>query len=139
MKTFRFLALIFSLFLLVIVLAANTGVADSLFSRFYAVPYADKTGHFLLYGILALLISLGFRPLRARLLGLPILRSSLLLSAVAFIEEFSQRFFPSRSPDALDLIAGLLGIFLFGELGAWIWRLFPGLADPVPGPFNRHD
>lgn len=133
MKFFRFLVVLFSLFLLVIILAADAGAGDRYFALLNAIPYADKTGHFILYGILAFLVNLGFDPTRDRILGIPVLRSNLILSGVALLEEFSQRYFPNRSVDIYDLIAGLAGIFLFGELGALTLKIARWLLSPSPG------
>ena len=76
------------------------------------IPHADKVAHFIIYGILALLLYRAlhgerkFRPLAAVLL------SVLLASAYGALDEFHQYFVPSRSMDILDWMADTLGALI---------------------------
>jgi polysaccharide biosynthesis protein VpsQ len=114
----RGLALLFGLFLILVVILADQGQVKAVFGFLYNFPYGDKVGHFGLYGILAFLLSLSFLPVRVRVLALKPLRSSLILAGIVTLEEISQAFFPTRRADPLDLAASLAGIFLLSELGA---------------------
>jgi hypothetical protein len=115
-------AVLFALFLLMVAMLANLGLAGSIFGPIYAFPNGDKIAHFILYGILGLLFSLGFSPGRARLFGLRPLRITLVLVIIATLEEISQNAFDNRSFDLLDLSTTLAGIILFSELGDWFKR-----------------
>ena len=52
----KWLTILFLLFIILIIILADTGNLG-MFTRLYRVPFADKAGHFILYGILALLVS----------------------------------------------------------------------------------
>lgn len=123
MKIFRPLAILFALLLVLLVLIADQGLAGILFGRLYDFPNGDKVAHFSLYGLLALLVSLGFPARRLPAQYGPLI-SCLVLAVPVTIEEFSQAFFPGRSASLLDLAASLSGIVLLGELGAWLRRLW---------------
>ena len=116
MSLYRRLAVLFALLLLLIVAAANLGLGPALFGFIYAIPYADTAGHFILMGLLSLLISLGFGADRVQFLRL--LKTSLFLGALVTLEEITQLFLVNRTFSLVDLTADYAGIFLFGELGA---------------------
>jgi len=106
-------AILFALFiLLVIVLADMDGLG---FLRFInRIPFGDKIGHFVLYGILTLLVDLALfcsLPLLNR--RLLTLRVALILALLIGLEEFSQQYFPNRSFDLVDLAFSYLGVIFF--------------------------
>jgi hypothetical protein len=108
-------ALLFLGFILLIILAADTGVLAARLGFLYDVPGGDKAGHFILYGILAFLLARAFpHSYRLGRLSMPVVILALL--AFAIIEEYSQQFFATRSYDLIDLIFSLLGILC----GAWL-------------------
>ena len=123
MKTFRWLTAFFVVLLLLIILAADLGLAPAFFNLINSFSFGDKLGHFVLLGLLALLVNLGFPTRRAALLGAPLLTSSLIIAGVITLEEFSQLFLAYRSFSLLDLAANYAGIFLFGELGAAMQKM----------------
>ncbi len=107
------LAYLFGLFIAGIIVLADLGMLGVL--KFVnRIPFGDRIGHFVLYGILTLLIDLallrtphGLNP------NLLVLRVALILALVIGLEEFSQRFFPNRSFDLLDLAFSYLGVIFF--------------------------
>jgi polysaccharide biosynthesis protein VpsQ len=112
----KWLTLLFGLFILLIIVLADTGNLG-IFAVVYRIPYADKVGHFVLYGILMLLVNLTlFRstPTRSRILVAVI--SGLTLAVLIGLEEFSQRNFSSRTFDLVDLSASYLGVIFFSWL-----------------------
>ena len=120
----RRLALAFALILVLIVLIADLGLGGEAFAFIWSLPYADKIGHFTLFGVLSLLVSLGFPTRRVRLLWLfPILKSSLFLMVFIIIEEATQIPLANRNFSLLDLTADFAGVYLFGELGAFLRSL----------------
>jgi VanZ family protein len=111
----KWLTILFTLFILLIIVLADMGKLSTLFiTRF---PYADKAGHFLLYGILALLINLTlFRSLPLRSRTWLALMSGLILALLIGLEEFSQQYFANRTFSLSDLSASYLGVILFSWL-----------------------
>lgn len=85
-------------------------------------PHADKLAHFIIYGILALLLYRAFRmernfgPLAA------VFMSVLIASAYGALDEFHQCFVPSRSTDILDWMADTLGALIASTCLAFIRR-----------------
>lgn len=109
----KWLAILFSLFIIEIILLADLGMLGIL-GVVNRIPYGDKIGHFLLYGILTLLIDLALfrsRPdLRRSLISL---RVALILTLLIGLEEYSQQFFANRSFDLVDLFFSYLGVAFF--------------------------
>ena len=110
------LTILFTLFILLIIVLADTGNLGWL-TFVYRIPYADKWGHFILYGILALLINLTlFRALpQQKRIGLAVI-SGLILFTLIGIEELSQRSFSNRTFDLVDLTASYAGVIFFSWL-----------------------
>ncbi len=114
------LAILYGLFIITIIILADLGDLGSL-HFIYDVPYGDKLGHFILYGILALLVDLGlFQSFPNLDRGRVALISGLCLALLIGLEELSQIFFEKRNSDLLDLTAGYLGVTFFSWLALWI-------------------
>ena len=112
----KWLTILFALFIILIIVLADTGNLGIL-GIVYRIPYADKLGHFILYGILTLLINLTlFRSVPDQSRRRIAVVSGLILGILIGLEEFSQRNFPSRTFSLGDLMASYLGIFFF----AWM-------------------
>jgi len=106
----------FLLFIILVIILADTGHLGIL-SYVNRIPYADKAGHFLLYGILALLVNLTlFRSLSARNRKWVAVTSGLVLALLIGLEEFSQRNFATRTFSLGDLGASYLGLLFFSWL-----------------------
>jgi len=93
------------------------------FHWFYGIHYVDKVGHFLLFGIMALLINLS--AFEARPHGNELWTAvlcSLGLAALISLEELSQIWLPLRDPSITSLASSLLGVAVFTWLAIWIWR-----------------
>lgn len=81
------------------------------------LPFGDKAGHFLLYGILALLINLTIaRSSNASSRKWIAVSSTLIFALLIGIEEFSQQYFFSRTFSLSDLSASYLGVLFFSWL-----------------------
>jgi len=114
---------LFSLFILAIVLAANTGNFPYPLQPLYDFPGGDKAGHFILFGILSFSLNksaLTLFPKRSpvRL----VLSISLPLSILIGLEEWSQSLFPSRTTSLADLLASYAGVLVFALLAIWLNR-----------------
>jgi polysaccharide biosynthesis protein VpsQ len=78
------------------------------------VKFGDKVGHFTLYGILTLLLDQALfraRPDQSRL-RLAVI-CGLILALFIGLEELSQKDFPSRTFDLVDLTFSHLGVAFF--------------------------
>ncbi|MBN1454194.1 MAG: VanZ family protein [Anaerolineales bacterium] len=116
-------ALVFALFIIAIIVAANTDSLPFALKRLYRFPGGDKVGHFILFGILSFLLN------KSALILLPrrdsarvTLTMSLLLAILIGLEEWSQSLFPSRTMSLIDLIASYAGVFVFALLAYWTKR-----------------
>jgi VanZ family protein len=117
----KWLTILFALFILLIILLADTGNLGIVY-RIPRMPYADKAGHFLLFGILALLVDLtlfrslppstALRTSRRRIAVV----SGLVLALVIGLEEYSQKYFADRTFSLSDLTASYLGLISFSWL-----------------------
>lgn len=116
------LAFLYGLFILTVIFLADLGRLG-IVGWVSRIPMGDKAGHFILYGILTLLIDLALlcthRGLSPNLL---VLRAALVLALVIGLEEVSQRFFANRSFDLLDLVFSYLGVIVFSWAALYIKR-----------------
>lgn len=119
----KWLAILFGLVIVAIIVLADLGKLG--YIRFlYDFPYGDKVGHFILYGILTLLIDLALFYSSARRISSTLLPSrkwfavkvGLILALVITVEEFSQQYFSNRTFDLIDLFASYLGVIVFSWL-----------------------
>jgi VanZ family protein len=112
----KWLTVLFVLFIVLVIVLADTGNLGFIY-RITRLPYADKAGHFLLYGILALLIDLTlFRSVPFQRWKRVAVISGLILAVLIGIEEFSQQYFADRTFSLIDLSASYLGVIAFSWL-----------------------
>ena len=116
----KILTAFFALFIILVIVLADIdrlGVLEVL----YRFPYGDKVGHFILYGILTLLVNL--TALRSSRFSDPkraALTWTLVLALLVAAEEFSQRYFANRTFSLSDLAFGYAGM----SLGMWLaWKI----------------
>jgi polysaccharide biosynthesis protein VpsQ len=116
----KWITILFTLFIILIIILADIGKLGIL-NEITRIHNADKVGHFVLYGILVLLIDLTlFRsfPLKNRTWVAVI--SGLILALLIGVEEFSQRNFATRTSSLSDLTASYLGVIFFSWLAVKI-------------------
>lgn len=112
----KYLTILFTLFIVLIIILADLGELGFL-KILNQIPFADKIGHFVLYGILTLLLDLTLtRALPHPSRKLIVLRIALILSLLIGLEEYSQQFFAKRTFDLVDLAFSYLGVIFF----SWI-------------------
>ena len=116
-KWLIFATALVALFILAIVIGANTNQLPDSLEMLYRLPRGDKFGHLILFGILSFLLNksaLALFPKRdsARL----VLTVSLLLAILIGLEEWSQSLFPSRTMSLTDLLASYVGVVVFALL-----------------------
>lgn len=122
----KWLAILFSLLIILIIVLADMGALPHFLQVWNDLPYGDKAGHFILYGILTLLVDLALfrsRPNRSR--ELLTVTSGLILALLIGLEEFSQQYFADRTFSLMDLAASYLGVIFFSWLASRIARLDP--------------
>ena len=100
------LTFVFCAFILWVIYMANTGQSFPLFSWVRSIPYGDKIGHVVIYGLMTLGVN-GVMRFRFVKWG------SLLVASFALLEELSQYFVATRILDIGDLFADALGITVF--------------------------
>lgn len=114
----KWLTLFFTLFILLIIILADQGRLGFL-RLINQIPFGDKAGHFILYGILTLLLDLTLiRALPNRSPRLIVLSMGLVLALIIGLEEYSQQFFAKRTFDLVDLSFSYMGVLLFSWLAS---------------------
>ena len=109
----KWLTFFFALFILLIIILADLGKLGIL-RVINQIPWGDKAGHFILYGILTLLLDLTFiRSFPNRSPKLIVVLMGLILVLIIGIEEYSQQFFAKRTYDLVDLTFSYLGVLFF--------------------------
>ena len=112
----KWYAILFVIFIIGIIILANLDMLNML-GFINRIPYGDKFGHFILYGILTLLVDLAIirshQDISPRLIAL---RVAFVLALLIGLEEYSQRFFESRTSDWVDLIFSYLGVIFFSGI-----------------------
>jgi VanZ family protein len=132
-RTMKKAAALFIAFLLLVVIAADLGWAQPLFLLVERLPGGDKTGHFLLVGLLGFFVNMAAgTPARGALVS----RASLFLLVVVTLEEVSQLFLHFRGFSLADLAADYAGLLSFGWLAAYLKSRQPPLR---PLSFTRQD
>lgn len=87
------------------------------------IPYYDTIGHFLLFGILALLLDRAMGGRNVKVFRGSVSLAALMVIGYAVIDEGLQGFSSVRTVDATDLLAGMCGVLcfvLFGRWSAWM-------------------
>lgn len=121
------LTIFFALFIIAVIALADMGILSRLLSFVYEVPYGDKAGHFILYGILTLLVDLTLFESRPDASSSPstsrkllVVKTGLILALLIGLEEFSQQFFAERTFSLLDLSFSYFGVIAFSWLALTI-------------------
>lgn len=91
---------------------ANLDHENLLMKIGHSVPYGDKIGHFLLFGLLGLLLNIALRFHVLTTKPIKIHWSTAIVLVFAVIEEFTQLSNPHRTFDLVDII--------FDGLGVWV-------------------
>jgi hypothetical protein len=112
-KIISILSVTFLGFIAWIIYLANTAQNSMFFEFVGSIPYGDKLGHFCLFGFLTLGANFAFKLKSYKLLSLNVYLGSIAVFIFVLLEELSQYFIPSRTLDATDLLADIVGIITF--------------------------
>ena len=124
------IAIAYALALFGFILAADFGLLRDAGDFVNRHPPLDKILHFMMYGVLALLVNWalmvqGWSRLRAFTLG------TIVLIAVSTVEEYSNCWVTMRSCSLGDLAANYLGILWLGSLPVWCAQQMPNESQPA--------
>ena len=118
----KYLAVFFSLFIIGVIILADQNAIPPFIRALYDFPNGDKLGHFILFGLLNLILTLTFlRALPNQTPRRVALSVGLILAIAIAAEEFSQQFFSARTFDLIDLTASYIGLIV-GGWAAWKFR-----------------
>ncbi|MFT4550494.1 MAG: hypothetical protein ACI8XO_000680 [Verrucomicrobiales bacterium] len=106
----------FALFMIIVVIACNVGHGQQLFSMMDQVPGRDKTGHFVLMGMLSFLLVIMLVPRMKSDRPKAALIVMAVVALVITLEEGSQYFISSRTFSLADLGCSLAGVIAFGAI-----------------------
>ncbi|MFN8413024.1 MAG: hypothetical protein U0Z26_11605 [Anaerolineales bacterium] len=113
----KYLAVIFTIFVAVIIVLADKGILPHFISMLYDFPNGDKVGHFFLFGLLNFLLTYTFIQTFPRFKPWQVTLSiGLILAVLIGLEELSQKNYATRTFDLVDLLATYLGLLA----GGWI-------------------
>ena len=118
----KYISAFFLIFIIAVIVLADGGNLPRPIRAIYDFPNGDKFGHFILFGLLTFFITRAFLssfPSKSR--GWVTLSTGLVLALLIGLEEFSQKFFPTRTFNLIDLLASYAGIVTFALL-AFYWR-----------------
>lgn len=112
----KYLAVAYILFILLIVVLADSGLGENMFNLVKNIPAGDKIGHFFLMGTLSFFVNISLSASKIRVFSLNILKGSFIIWVLVTLEEISQIFLPFRSFCLIDLICDYCGIFCLGKI-----------------------
>ena len=111
------LPLSFFIFISFIIFLADTADHNFAFRLIGYVPYGDKIGHVVLYGLMALFLNYGFNFKSKKIFGFNMQIGAIIVLTFAGLEEITQYWLPSRTCDVFDFVADTVGVVLFS-----LWR-----------------
>ncbi|MGL1888081.1 MAG: VanZ family protein [Reichenbachiella sp.] len=82
----------------------------------HSVPYGDKIGHFMLFGLLALLLNMALKFKQINISSRKFHLGSVVVFAFAIGEEFTQLAFETRTFDLIDMLFDLFGIGILSSI-----------------------
>jgi hypothetical protein len=103
----------FFIFISFIIFLADTANHNFAFRLLGNIPYGDKIGHVVLYGIMAWFLNFGLKFKSYKILGFNMQLGAIIVLTFAGLEELSQYWLPSRTCDFGDFVADTVGVILF--------------------------
>ena len=115
-RPYLLLLMLYTGFLITIVILANLGIAKEAFSMATEAFGNDKFAHAFLMGTFSFLANSALRCRKTRLGRFSIMTGSLIVYILVLCEEVSQIWQARRSSDPVDALFDIIGIFLFAGL-----------------------
>jgi len=117
----KYISVLFLVFMIMVIVLADRGSLPHSIRAFYNFQNGDKLGHFILYGLLNFFFTRAFLSARlSQTRSRVTLSVGLTLALLIALEEWSQRYFSTRTFDLVDLTASFLGLIV----GGWAaWRI----------------
>ena len=113
----KYISVLFFIFIVSIIVLADSGNIPPFIRSIYDFKNGDKLGHLTLYGLLTFFITRTFlSSLPSKSRSWVTLSVGLILALGIALEEYSQRYFSSRTFDLFDLLTSFLGVFV----GGWV-------------------
>jgi uncharacterized membrane protein YhaH (DUF805 family) len=106
---------LFFLFICWLIVLADLDKENPILYIGHKVPFGDKIGHFMLYGLLALLINIALKFKKIHYKNVSWLLGSSMVLIFAISEEFSQLAFESRTFDFVDMLFNVLGVLFLSS------------------------
>lgn len=111
----KYISVLFFIFIVAIIILADNGSLPPFIRALYDFPNGDKLGHFILFGLLNFFITYTFlSALPSKPRSWVTLSVGLTLALGIALEEYSQRYFSTRTFDLIDLLASYLGLIVGG-------------------------
>lgn len=119
---------------------ADMGKDSAIFDWVRSLPNGDKLGHFMVFGVMTLLLNVSLNFSTVRLLFIPVYWGTFSVALFSLGEEISQYFIPSRTFDLLDLVADAGGILTFTHdymvSGVLAWKTYTEMMF-ISAPVSR--
>jgi polysaccharide biosynthesis protein VpsQ len=116
------ITLLYALFILAVVLLADSGHLPRAAQSIHDLPHADKVIHFSIFGTLALCLNLALASRRRWSLTRAIVTGSILVAAASTLDETTNLLVAYRSWSLGDLTANYLGVVCLGVVPMLGWR-----------------
>jgi polysaccharide biosynthesis protein VpsQ len=111
----KYISVLFFIFILALIILADNGNIPPFIRSLYDFQNGDKLGHFILYGLLTFFITRTFlSSLPSKSRSWATLSVGLILALGITLEEYSQKYFSTRTFDLVDLLASYLGLIVGG-------------------------
>lgn len=131
----KWITILFALFILLIILWANTGSMPRGLVVIYDFPGGDKAGHFILFGTLSYLLNITTTSRLEKSPAKTIITVTFILLLLVGLEEWTQQFLSKRTASWFDLVFSYSGILL----GAWLAWFSRKKTKNGQRPTSSHD
>ena len=129
---FRKAGWVFISFLVLLTIAADSGIAREFMRMIHELPMGDKLGHFTLTAILAFLVRAGFGNRLVQFGRFSMHAGIFLVFAIMTLEECSQMFLAARFFSFGDLLANYIGIASGSWLAGYV-KSHPTMSAKIEG------